>query len=80
MREEGREQQLTPLPLREVRVCCRVIEVSTEHGFCARMEVVREHQCYERRSGQWLGARKLISVQYLHTFWLISHQCLYSGG
>lgn len=41
--EEGRDQ-LTPLPLGEVRVCCGVIEMSAEHGFCARVEVIREHQ------------------------------------
>lgn len=43
-RDEGREDVLTPLPLGEVRVCCWVIEVSAEHGFSTRMEVIGEHQ------------------------------------
>lgn len=44
VKEDGREDQLTPLPLGKVRVCCWVIEVSAEHGFCTRMEVIGEHQ------------------------------------
>ena len=44
MSAEGKQDQLTPLPLSEVRVRCWVIEVSAEHGFCTRVEVVREHQ------------------------------------
>lgn len=44
VKEEGREDKRTPLPLGKVRVCCWVIEVSAEHGFCTRMEVIGEHQ------------------------------------
>lgn len=43
-KEGEKEDQLTPLPLGKVRVCCWVIEVPAEHGFCTRMEIVGEHQ------------------------------------
>lgn len=47
--EEGRDSQHTPFPFGEVRVCCWVIKVSAEHGFCTCMEIIREHQSWGRR-------------------------------
>lgn len=38
------EDSHTPFPLGKIRVRCWIIEVSAEHGFCTRMEVIREDQ------------------------------------
>lgn len=45
----GVEQELTPLPLGEIRVSRRVVEVPAVHGLSTSMEVVREHQRCERK-------------------------------
>lgn len=46
--KERREDKLTPLPLGEVRVCCWVVEMSAEHRFCTRVEVVGKHQRWSK--------------------------------
>lgn len=53
-----REEELTPLPFGEVRVCCWVIKMPAEHGFCTWMEVIREDQ-------RWGGRREQIFMMHV---------------
>lgn len=69
-KEEESKDQLTPLPLGEVGVCCWIVEVSAEHGFCTRMEVIGEHQgCGKKRREEELEFRETINtITIIHTF------------
>lgn len=49
--------QLTPLPLGEVRICRRITEVSAEHGFCTRMKVIGEDQRWDKQSHAGKGLK-----------------------
>ncbi len=73
MVEEGREDHLTPLPLGKVRVCCWIIEVSAEHGFCTRMEVIGEHQRWGTKVGDGKQSKTLPICHSLNRKTAFSH-------
>lgn len=69
--KEKWKDKLTPLPLGEVRVCCWVVEMSAEHRFCTRVEVVGKHQSWSRKFfkfhckwPEWRAANKDVHCTY----------------